>query len=121
MKVSLPNGAGAESQIPHTPLSFFIANHHPQDSGLERRALRRCCTAKALVLPIAQAMADLVCLEDFSMVKRGDGNHSSLLFLDRTQPPRRGLIECRFQLVRMTDNKSQMTNPRFWPAVTPNE
>lgn len=205
MNVSLPNGAGAESQIPNTPLPFFIANHrdldflnstattaetvldclgsgkdllewlvqakligasqaaavratcspreldevaaqaralrewfrgfvlshlgrrltakalnslqplnrvlerdekywaiveksvnsknHPQDSGLERRALRRCCTANALVLPIAQAMADLVCLEDFSMVKRGDGNHSSLFFLDRTQPPRRGLIE----------------------------
>jgi hypothetical protein len=69
------------------------SKNHPQDSGLERRALRRCCAAKALVLPIAQAMADLVCLEDFSVVKRGDGNHSSLLFLDRTQPLRRGLIE----------------------------
>jgi predicted RNA-binding Zn ribbon-like protein len=198
MKVSLPNGDGAESQIPNTPLPFFIANHtaldflnstattaenvldwlgngkglvqwlvqarliaprqaaavransshhdldevaararalrewfrgfvlshmghrltakalnslqplnrvlerdekywaiversaesknHRQGSGLERRALRRCCSANALVLPIAQAMADLVCLEDFSMVKRGDGDHGSIFFLDRSQP-----------------------------------
>jgi predicted RNA-binding Zn ribbon-like protein len=61
------------------------SKNHRQDSGLERRSLRRCCTANALVLPIAQAMADLVCLEDFSMVKSCGGNHSSLLFLDRTQ------------------------------------
>ena len=31
MKVSLPNGAGAESQISNTPLPFFIANHTALD------------------------------------------------------------------------------------------
>jgi hypothetical protein len=31
MKVSLPTGAGAESQIPNTPLPFFIANHTALD------------------------------------------------------------------------------------------
>lgn len=65
----------------------------PQPSGLERRALRRCCTANALVLPIAQAMADLVCLEDFSQVKTCDGKHGAFFFLDRSQSPRRDLIE----------------------------
>ena len=63
------------------------SKNHPRDCGLERRALRRCCTANALVLPIAQSMADLVCLEDFSRVKSCDGNHGSLFFLDRSQPP----------------------------------
>jgi predicted RNA-binding Zn ribbon-like protein len=61
---------------------------HPQDhqmmSGLQWRALRRWSTPNSLLLPLAQAMADLVCSEDFSLVKACEGKACTLLFLDRT-------------------------------------
>ena len=53
-------------------------------SGLQWRALRRWNTPNTLLLPIAKAMADLVCLEDFSLVKACEGKVCTLLFLDRT-------------------------------------
>jgi predicted RNA-binding Zn ribbon-like protein len=51
---------------------------------LEYRALRRWSTPNALLLPIAEAMAHLVCSEDFSLVKGCEGKTCTLLFLDRT-------------------------------------
>ena len=61
---------------------------HPRDhevtSGLQWRALRRWSTPNSLLLPLAQAMADLVCSEDFSLVKGCEGKICTLLFLDRT-------------------------------------
>ena len=53
-------------------------------SGLQWRALRRWSTPNTLLLPIAKAMADLVCLEDFSLVKGCEGKGCTLLFLDQT-------------------------------------
>ncbi|HYY30079.1 MAG TPA: CGNR zinc finger domain-containing protein [Chthoniobacterales bacterium] len=53
-------------------------------SRLEYRALRRWSTPNALLLPIAEAMAHLVCSEDFSLVKGCEGKTCTLLFLDRT-------------------------------------
>ena len=53
-------------------------------SGLEWRPHRRFGTPNALLLPIAEAMADLVCSEDFSLVKACEGKICTLLFLDRT-------------------------------------
>jgi predicted RNA-binding Zn ribbon-like protein len=53
-------------------------------SGLEWRRLRRWSTPNALLLPIAGAMAHLVCMEDFSLVKGCEGKVCTLLFLDRT-------------------------------------
>jgi predicted RNA-binding Zn ribbon-like protein len=53
-------------------------------SRLEYRALRRWSTPNALLLPIAEAMAHLVCSEDFSLVKGCEGKACTLLFLDRT-------------------------------------
>ena len=53
-------------------------------SGLEWRPLRHFSTPNALLLPIAQAMADLVCSEDFSLVKGCQGKTCTLLFLDKT-------------------------------------
>jgi predicted RNA-binding Zn ribbon-like protein len=52
--------------------------------GLEYRALRRWSTPNALLLPIAEAMAHLVCAEDFSLVKGCEGKLCTLLFLDKT-------------------------------------
>jgi predicted RNA-binding Zn ribbon-like protein len=53
-------------------------------SGLEWRRLRRWSTPNALLLPIAEAMAHLVCSEDFFLVKGCEGKVCTLLFLDRT-------------------------------------
>jgi predicted RNA-binding Zn ribbon-like protein len=53
-------------------------------SGLEWRPLRRWSTPNALLLPIAEAMAQLVCSEDFSLVKACEGKVCTLLFLDKT-------------------------------------
>jgi predicted RNA-binding Zn ribbon-like protein len=68
----------------------IVARPHGSRNGqparaLEQRALRRWSTPNALLLPIAQAMADLVCLDDFSMINRREVDGCSLLFLDKTQ------------------------------------
>jgi predicted RNA-binding Zn ribbon-like protein len=53
-------------------------------SGLQWQRRRRWSTPNALLLPIAEAMAHLVCSEDFSLVKGCEGKVCTLLFLDRT-------------------------------------
>ena len=60
------------------------SRHHHNRSGLELRSLRRWSTPNSLLLPLAQAMAHLVCYEDFSLVKGCEGKACVLLFLDRT-------------------------------------
>jgi predicted RNA-binding Zn ribbon-like protein len=57
---------------------------HNDKSVLEWRPLRRWSAPNSLILPIAQAMAELVCSEDFSLVKGCEGKLCTLLFLDRT-------------------------------------
>lgn len=52
-------------------------------SGLELRSLRRNSKPNALILIVAQVMADLVCSKDFSMVKSRNGRTPPLLFLDK--------------------------------------
>jgi len=51
-------------------------------SGLELRSLRRGSRPNALILIIAQTMADLVCSKDFSLVKSRNGKKPPVLFLD---------------------------------------
>ena len=55
-------------------------------SGLELRSLRRSSKPNALLLIIAQAMADLVCSKDFSMVRARNGKMPPVLFLDTNRP-----------------------------------
>jgi predicted RNA-binding Zn ribbon-like protein len=61
---------------------------HPDDempvSGLEWHPQRRWRTPASLLLPIAQAMAELICSADFAMVKECEGPTCTLLFLDTT-------------------------------------
>jgi hypothetical protein len=52
-------------------------------SRLELRSLRRNTKPNALILIVAQTMADLVCSKDFSMVKARNGRTPPLLFLDK--------------------------------------
>jgi predicted RNA-binding Zn ribbon-like protein len=61
-----------------------LAKYQQTSLRLEYRVLRRWSTPNALLLPIAEAMAHLVCFEDFSLVKGCEGKTCTLLFLDRT-------------------------------------
>jgi predicted RNA-binding Zn ribbon-like protein len=58
--------------------------HDHARSRLELCSLRRWRTPNSLLLPLAQAMAHLVCDQDFSLVKGCEGKACVLLFLDRT-------------------------------------
>jgi predicted RNA-binding Zn ribbon-like protein len=54
-------------------------------SELAWQAQRRWRSPDALLLPIAHAMADLVCSDDFSRVKTCGGHGCTLMFMDRTR------------------------------------
>jgi predicted RNA-binding Zn ribbon-like protein len=54
-------------------------------SGLEWTSKRVWRSPNTLLLPIAQAMAELVCSEDFSNVRVCEGSGCRLLFIDRTR------------------------------------
>ncbi len=54
-------------------------------SGLTWRPQRRWHSPESLLLPIARALADLVCEEEFSYVKACEGQPCTLLFVDRTR------------------------------------
>jgi predicted RNA-binding Zn ribbon-like protein len=54
-------------------------------SGLALRTQRQWRSPDALLLPIAGAMAELVCEEDFQHVRVCEGPCCTLLFLDRTR------------------------------------
>jgi len=54
-------------------------------SGLVWRSQRHWRSPDALLFPIANAMAQLVCEEDFQHVKACQGQRCTLLFLDRTR------------------------------------
>jgi predicted RNA-binding Zn ribbon-like protein len=53
--------------------------------ALALRAYRRWTSPDALLLPIAEAMARLVCDEDFTQVKACEGPRCTLLFADHTR------------------------------------
>ncbi len=86
----LATGALAELQ----PLNRVLARDEafgaivPAEPGGQRplawRWRRRWRTPGALLLPIAQAMADLVCTADFAQIKGCEGPACTLLFLDTT-------------------------------------
>ena len=61
------------------------SNRRRAPSGLEWRPLRRWSTPNALLLPIAEAMAQLVCSEDFSLIRACEGKACTFLFLDKTR------------------------------------
>jgi predicted RNA-binding Zn ribbon-like protein len=60
------------------------ARDEPGLGGLAWRSLRRWRSADSLLLPIAKAIGDLICDEDFVHVKACEGPACTLLFLDRT-------------------------------------
>ena len=54
-------------------------------SGLALRATRRWRSPESLLLPVGEALAMLVCEEDFSYVKACEGPACTLLFADHTR------------------------------------
>jgi predicted RNA-binding Zn ribbon-like protein len=61
------------------------AHHDPRASGLAWSLRRRWRSPDALLFPLAKAMAQLVCEEDFQHVKACEGPRCTLVFLDRTR------------------------------------
>jgi predicted RNA-binding Zn ribbon-like protein len=55
------------------------------ESGLVWRSQRQWRSPENLLLPIAEAMADLVCSADFALIRECEGNGCHRLFLDRTR------------------------------------
>ena len=57
-----------------------------EDNGglraLRWQAKRRCDSSKSLLLPIAEAMGDLICQKDFTLVRKCEGPTCTLWFLD---------------------------------------
>jgi predicted RNA-binding Zn ribbon-like protein len=54
-------------------------------SALEYRVARRWNTPESLLMPIAEALAKLVCEQDFTHVKACEGPRCTLLFADHTR------------------------------------
>ena len=75
--------------IAHDALRKGKAKQDPHEdgrlSGLVWSPQRRWRSPDTLLLPIAKAMAELVCDEDFSQVKACEGHSCTLMFLDRTR------------------------------------
>ncbi len=60
---------------------------HRRNDGdrLELRKLRRWRSPESLLLPIGEALAKVVCEEDFSEVKACEGHNCTLIFADHTR------------------------------------
>jgi predicted RNA-binding Zn ribbon-like protein len=55
------------------------------EEPLQLQTIRRWRTPEALLSPIGEALAQLVCTEDFSNVKACEGPACTLLFADHTR------------------------------------
>lgn len=63
----------------------IVAQEYDESFALGLVQTRRWSSPEALLLPIAEAMAQLVCTEDFSYVKACEGPTCTLLFADHTR------------------------------------
>jgi predicted RNA-binding Zn ribbon-like protein len=65
--------------------SEIVAQPHDESFALRLIETRRWSSPETLLLPIAEAMAQLVCTEDFRYVKACEGPTCTLLFADHTR------------------------------------
>jgi predicted RNA-binding Zn ribbon-like protein len=63
----------------------IVSNETQGLARFELRAKRRWKSPESLLLPIAEALASLVCDEDFTLVKACEGVRCTLLFADHTR------------------------------------
>jgi predicted RNA-binding Zn ribbon-like protein len=75
----------AYRQIEIAPPGGGAANDGDARRALRWQARRRWRSPKALLLPIAEAMGDLVCQKDFTLVRRCEGPNCTLWFLDTSK------------------------------------
>ena len=65
--------------------SHVVPHHHGNSAALALRMMRRWRSPESLLLPIGEALAQVVCTEDFIDVKQCEGHVCSLMFVDRTR------------------------------------
>lgn len=65
--------------------SRIVLRHDAKPASLDLQVTRRWRSPEALLLPIGEALARLVCTEDFSNVKACEGPACTLLFADHTR------------------------------------
>ena len=65
--------------------SRIIPRPGGEDGPFQLQMVREWPTPEALLLPIGEVLAQLVCTEDFSNVKACDGHRCTLFFVDRTR------------------------------------
>ncbi|ALP66965.1 CGNR zinc finger domain-containing protein [Paraburkholderia caribensis] len=63
----------------------IVANGADAPAAFSFRTVRRWESAESLLMPIAEALAKLVCEEDFTQVKACEGPACTLLFADHTR------------------------------------
>lgn len=63
----------------------IVAPPKSASAPLQLQTVRRWRSPEALLLPIGEALAELVCTEDFSQVKACEGPACTLLFADHTR------------------------------------
>src|SRR5215467_9017265 len=88
------HGLGPLNRLLERDEAFSQISRHRQGKGegLELRAMRRWRSPESLLLPIGEALAKLVCEEDFTAVKACEGRSCTLVFADHTR--RRGRRWC---------------------------
>jgi predicted RNA-binding Zn ribbon-like protein len=63
----------------------IVSQPRTEKAPLQLQIVRRWRTPEALLLPIGEALAQLVCTEDFSNIKACEGPPCTLLFADHTR------------------------------------
>lgn len=69
--------------------SQIVSHGERKPAGLKLELTRRWRSPESLLLPIGEALAKLVCDENFADVKSCEGEACTLLFIDRTRARRR--------------------------------
>jgi predicted RNA-binding Zn ribbon-like protein len=65
--------------------AFGQISRHSDGGRLELRMMRRWRSSESLLLPIGEALAKLVCEDDFASVKACEGHACTLVFADRSR------------------------------------
>ena len=65
--------------------SYWVLETGDREQTVRMRRIRRCEGPDELLHPIAEATADLICNEDFRLIRACEGHVCTLLFIDRTK------------------------------------
>jgi predicted RNA-binding Zn ribbon-like protein len=65
--------------------SQLALDAHAGEASLRLRRVRRWRSPESLLLPVGEALALLVCMEDFSNLRTCEGHACTLMFVDRTR------------------------------------